>query len=323
MASVPEKTLFDNDLADHLSDTVRILIDRPMLIPLEGHDTNQRYRIDRREMVIGRDMLCDITLNDTRSSRRHAKLTYLNFDDPGMPPEVRVTDLDSTNGIFINGVRTSEHLLTDRDKILIGSSLFGYFLRDDTELAADERLFNLANKDALTGLRNRGYFSNELRKEFDRARRYGRALSLVMFDIDHFKKCNDTYGHQAGDSVLQDMGRLLMVNIRGNDIGARYGGEEFVGILPETALDGALIQAERMRISVLEHQFSYEGKTIPISISLGVASMENCLRSADEMIAAADKALYLSKTQGRNRVSWSQNGQLFGMQPCTSSTMGA
>jgi two-component system cell cycle response regulator len=311
MATIPEKTIYDSELVNKLDDRTRSLVERPVLVMLDGSDVNSRYFMDKPELIIGRDRICDITLHDSRSSRRHARLEYLNFEDHQETPKIRISDAGSTNGVIVNGSQVEEYFLNDRDKILIGSTLFGFFLRDESELAAEEHLYHLANNDALTNLRNRHLFNDEIRKEFDRAKRYKRDLSLVMFDIDNFKQFNDTYGHQMGDYVLQELGVIVQANVRSNDIGARYGGEEFAIILPETSLEGSLIQAERLRQSVEQHPYSCSETKLIITVSVGISSMEECIRTCDELIKAADDALYAAKRNGRNCVSWNRDGKSY------------
>jgi two-component system cell cycle response regulator len=260
-------------------------------------------------MVMGRDVTCDIVLHDTRCSRKHAKLIYRNFAREGEPPYVVLADAGSTNGTFVNGNKlTGEQLLRDRDKILAGSSVMGFFLRDEWELEADQKLYTLARVDALTGLLNRGVLNIEMQREFERAQRYGRMMSLVMFDIDHFKIFNDTYGHQMGDFVLAELGRLVKANIRNHDIGARYGGEEFTIILPETTLEGALIQAERTRGAIVRHEFVREDVRVKITVSMGIASLEADVAHVDELVKRADQSLYKAKETGRNRICWMKDG---------------
>ena len=161
-----------------------------------------------------------------------------------------------------------------------------------------------ARTDALTGLNNRGEFQRQLKEEEERSRRYNRPLSLLMFDIDHFKRVNDTHGHQAGDEVLRALAVRLREQIRPVDHAARYGGEEFVVILPETTNEGALALAERLRMAVAGTAVPVaEGRTISVTISIGVATFSADAGSETALIAAADTALYAAKEGGRNRVS--------------------
>ncbi|MBI2748069.1 MAG: diguanylate cyclase [Burkholderiales bacterium] len=160
-----------------------------------------------------------------------------------------------------------------------------------------------ARTDALTGLSNRGEFQRQLKQEEERSRRYNRSFSLLMLDIDHFKTVNDSYGHQAGDELLRALAARLGEQTRPVDHVARYGGEEFVVILPETGRDGALVSAGRLRTAVADTAVPVtEGRTIPVTISIGVATFPVDGESETALIAAADAALYAAKQGGRNRV---------------------
>lgn len=278
--------------------------EHPLLIVLDGGDVKTRHMIDAAQMTMGRDLGCEIILADSKSSRRHAQLTCHNFGSGEITPRISIEDLGSTNGTFVNGQRVKRVELKDRDKITIGSTLFGYFLRDEKSIQADETLIRLASFDSLTGLHNRGVFNMEIRREFDRARRYGRAISLLMLDIDHFKRFNDSYGHQTGDQVLREIGGLLSMNCRSNDLAARYGGEEFAIILPETPMESAIIKAERIRKTVMNHPFTSDSTSLSVTVSLGLADQQEWMKRPEDLIEAADKALYKAKQSGRNQVCW-------------------
>ncbi|OGI67098.1 MAG: hypothetical protein A2W18_01885, partial [Candidatus Muproteobacteria bacterium RBG_16_60_9] len=157
--------------------------------------------------------------------------------------------------------------------------------------------------DSLTGLYNRGYFQSSLTKEFSAARRKERPLSLVLVDIDFFKKINDNFGHQVGDAVLKHVAKILKSGCRDSDVVARYGGEEMVLILPETNLDHALEVAERIRRALAEQSYSDDSVNVPATASFGVATLNAQRDSAEALIKAADEALYRSKKEGRNRVT--------------------
>ncbi|MBF0545808.1 MAG: diguanylate cyclase [Candidatus Riflebacteria bacterium] len=172
------------------------------------------------------------------------------------------------------------------------------------------RLFNLATIDGLTGLIVHRHFQAKIEEEFRRARRYGKPLSFIMTDIDHFKKFNDTYGHQTGDLVLREVARAVSTSIRDTDIAARYGGEEFAIILPETDEDGACLFAERLRQKVEDSVFSCSQGELTVTISLGVSAIPlNIADSALEMIKCADEALYEAKRSGRNKFMLSEKKQ--------------
>jgi diguanylate cyclase (GGDEF)-like protein len=165
-------------------------------------------------------------------------------------------------------------------------------------------LFRQATTDRMTGLYSHHFFEKSLEEEMERARRYKATFSLVMFDIDHFKKFNDTYGHVQGDLIIKEIARLLTQSVRQVDFPARYGGEEFAVILPSVEGKGALVVAERLRKRVEKHEFPGEHGSLHVTISVGVAEFDQeSTYAASEIVREADKALYQSKEKGRNRVT--------------------
>lgn len=156
--------------------------------------------------------------------------------------------------------------------------------------------------DPLTGLYNRRHFECTIEREFLRAQRYKSDLSIAILDVDLFKKINDTYGHLCGDYVLREIAYLTMQNFRKTDMVFRYGGEEFIIILTETSIEKALIPIERLRKSIEEYPFYYDGNDLKITVSIGVEGFNENILTPDEMIDNADKALYLAKAQGRNQI---------------------
>ena len=166
--------------------------------------------------------------------------------------------------------------------------------------SANEALEKLSQTDRLSGLFNRGHWEECLLDEFHRLSRYKGTSSLIMFDIDHFKEVNDTYGHHVGDQVIKDIGNMVNHSLRDTDKAGRYGGEEFALLLPETDANDALLLAERLRIQVMEHIFIVDGLQVNITISLGVAEYSPQFSTHIKWIEAADRALYRSKHQGRN-----------------------
>jgi diguanylate cyclase (GGDEF)-like protein len=169
--------------------------------------------------------------------------------------------------------------------------------------AANRELQRLSSTDRLTGLFNRGHWEEMLRQDYARHRRYDSNAALVMFDIDHFKKVNDNYGHQAGDAVIQQTANIIRQNMRDADIAGRYGGEEFVVLLPDTDSDGAVMFAERLRQSIEAHEVIHESHRIRFTISLGIADLSLPTSGYAQLIERADNALYASKSAGRNRVT--------------------
>lgn len=174
---------------------------------------------------------------------------------------------------------------------------------------ANLRLHDLAVRDALTGLYNRYYLEESLAREASRAARNGLAVGVMMIDIDHFKRCNDTFGHAAGDAVLRAVGRDLLSLARSGDVICRYGGEEFVLVMPQAATEVVLARGEEIRRSVLALELNHEGRPIgPVTLSIGVAMLPDHGSTGEAVLQAADAALYLAKAAGRDRVvlaNWS------------------
>jgi diguanylate cyclase (GGDEF)-like protein len=162
----------------------------------------------------------------------------------------------------------------------------------------------LATTDALTGINNRAALNEKLLEAFERAQRYDRALSVILMDVDHFKKFNDTFGHPAGDEVLKNVAKVLSNTVRGADLVARYGGEEFAIILPDTEYAGAMVLAERCRRAIANHPWAQRA----ITASIGVSTMTATTGNPTILLQEADDALYRSKQAGRNRVSHHNTG---------------
>lgn len=173
---------------------------------------------------------------------------------------------------------------------------------------ANEELEKISRTDLLTRLNNRGYWEECLLQEFGRFQRYRTACSVVMFDIDHFKKVNDSYGHQAGDEVIRQVARVTTENLRTTDIAGRYGGEEFGVILPNTDGKSARVFCERVRKCIEALEIVYDGKSIRFTISLGISQAMDSNASYTEWLNQADQALYISKESGRNRTTIFENG---------------
>jgi diguanylate cyclase (GGDEF)-like protein len=176
-------------------------------------------------------------------------------------------------------------------------------MQDLARLVVDElELRKLAAIDSLTGAMTGRAFALEAKKEVSRARRYGRGLGCIMFDLDHFKKINDTYGHAAGDQVLRTVATICQDELRGADILGRVGGEEFVIVMPETALEGAAATAERLREKFSESPVAFTGQDIPVTASFGVTALDESDVDVATTIKRADNALYAAKGGGRNCV---------------------
>ena len=255
-----------------------------------------RYLMEKIQIVLGRDDGCDITVLDQSVSRRH---TLFDLDLGGYI----VTDLDSTNGTFVNDKPANRTPLVDGDYLRVGNCLFRFLAGGNVEADYHQELYRLAIVDALTGLYNRRYLMDYLERELSRSARDHRPLAFLMLDIDHFKTINDRLGHLAGDLTLRDLAECLRSEIRSDELLARYGGEEFAAVLPETDQGEAAEVAERIRLAVQNHAFVFEGHRYAVTVSLGGASMRaDEVLTAQELIRQADERLYQAKRQGRNRV---------------------
>ena len=173
-------------------------------------------------------------------------------------------------------------------------------LRNDVR-KAQAKMAEMSTVDELTKLHNRRYFVEVLEGEFERARRYETEMALIMMDLDHFKKTNDTYGHLAGDMVLSEIGKILQEHVRRNDLACRYGGEEFAVILPNISRDNIYAAYERFRKIVSEQPFKYESKQFHITVSIGIAFSKD-VKTSNDLLVCADQALYQAKDRGRNTI---------------------
>ncbi len=201
--------------------------------------------------------------------------------------------------ILINKTGDSEFTTDDEDTALMVSFHASAAIE---KALLHEKTVELAKTDGLTGLNNHRTFHETLEEEIHRARRFDRNLSLLLIDIDYFKKFNDTYGHQAGDTVLKELAGILCQNLRSIDSAARYGGEEFTIILPETPLEGALNTSKRMSSEVKRHVFDIMGNKTSITVSIGIATFPEDAMDREGLIKAADDALYMCKRKGRNTI---------------------
>jgi len=265
------------------------------LVVIYGLDLGKRYKLDQPTTVIGRSSKCIIFVDQESISRNHAKLTNKG-------KSVVVKDLGSTNGTYVNDKVIDEVILKDGDLIKIGRTIFKFISGDNIENAYHEEIYRLTTIDGLTQVFNKRYFMEALEREMSRCHRYGRNLSLILFDIDFFKKINDTHGHLAGDSVLKDLAKLIKGHIRREDILARYGGEEFTIILPEIDSESALVMGEKVRALVAACRFQFQATEIPFTVSVGVAAVDDTVVESTDLIKLADQHLYNAKKGGRNKV---------------------
>ena len=272
--------------------------DRAYLIVLAGNNVGEMYKVAGEQMVIGRGQNAEIQIIDEGISRRHARV-FVNGQS------VLIEDCGSTNGTFLNGQKLGgREVLKDGDKIQVGSTtILKFTYHDYLDEVFQRQMYESALRDGLTKVFNKKYFTDYLEKEFAYAARHSSPLALIFLDIDFFKKINDSHGHPAGDFVLSELSQMMSSLVRTEDVLARFGGEEFTVLCRGTEIAGAKIVAERLRHAVEERTFTFGGKNIPVTISLGIASVPDTgINDHSSFLAAADKALYEAKRTGRNRV---------------------
>jgi len=273
--------------------------DETCLVAIYGPNLGRRWSLDRDEMIVGRENECDVMVPIDTVSRRHCRLRQRGG-------ATFVADLDSTNGTALNDDALPPHeefTLRSGDRIRVGSAIFKFLRGGDVESLYHEEIYRTMIADGLTGAHNRRFFSEFLEREMARCVRHGRPLSLVLFDLDHFKLVNDGFGHLSGDEVLREVAKLVREQIRREDCFARYGGEEFAVVLTETNLEAALEFAERLRGRVEAHEFKAGSESIPVTISVGVAAMTRDTRDSADFLTAVDTHLYEAKSAGRNRIA--------------------
>jgi two-component system, cell cycle response regulator len=300
-ARVYENSAFDatqdQDLKDLVDQESRAR--KPSLTVVAGKQMGQTFLLPPGTTSIGRAPGANFLVDESGVSRRHADIIVLPEE------QVILKDRNSTNGTLVNGdvVKNEARALKDGDKIQVGSSfLLRFSYQDKLDTSLQQRLYDSAVRDALTGMYNKRYLDERVEQEWAAHLRYGTHLSLLMLDIDHFKRINDTLGHSAGDRVLKGVAHRIQRSLRKEEVFARYGGEEFVVLLRESTLESAQQCAERMRQLVEMSPFPSEDESVRVTISLGVASTAALgTDSAKNLLARADQHLYRAKQSGRNR----------------------
>lgn len=269
------------------------------LLVVGGELNGSIFNLHPGEIVVGRNPDCTISLDFSGVSRRHFNI---NVNEQ----EVTVTDLGSANGTYLNNQKLTVPMVLKRgDMIKIGAIAMKYLPKGDPERLTYDKLHEEANTDGLTKCYNKTFFNNSLETEVKKSKVTGKPLTLIIFDLDHFKKLNDNYGHDAGDYVLKEKARLIREHgIRQGDIFARYGGEEFCILLPNTNLKQGFEIAERLRALVAKHEFIYDGKRLPVTASIGVADYRQGVNNGTDLFKRADSAVYKSKEGGRNQVNF-------------------
>jgi len=273
---------------------------RAVLTTVTGTQTGRILPIPPNEIVtIGRSEQSTFRFDDASVSGTHARIVLIGKD-------YMFADNKSTNGSYVNDVRVETPTrLSDGDRIRLGPQLLLRFsLVDEDEEAALRKMYEAALYDGLTKVYNRKHLEERLDVEIAFAARHNSPLSVIMMDVDYFKKVNDTYGHLAGDAVLRRTAEILSRGLRTEDLIARYGGEEFVIVARGIAVAQACTLADRLRHSVESSVVLFEQLQIRVTTSAGVASLTCCNGRHDKstLLQVADQRLYMAKQSGRNRV---------------------
>lgn len=269
------------------------------LVVLAGVNQGRVLPLTQGDNLLGRDDLVDVQFTDAGVSRRHAVISC-DLDNA----HFSINDLASSNGTTVNDNPLTEgRILCPGDKITLGQdTVVRFSLEHEVETRYAAAMYRAVLRDGLTGTFNRRYFDDRLLKEVSFTLRHGVPLALLFLDIDRFKRINDEYEHRCGDAVLRQVADIMHQVIRTEDVLARYGGEEFAIICRETTEAQGAILAERLRMAIQDHRFTFENLSLRVTVSLGVAQLGREELSCEALVSAADLALLAAKNQGRNRV---------------------
>jgi diguanylate cyclase (GGDEF)-like protein len=273
--------------------------DRALLTMLNGLNAGQVFRLDQSETIIGRSKDVGVRVEDVGISRQHARIVRTQEG------HFVLEDLGSTNGVFVNGKKVERAELATADRVQIGpNAILRFAVLDAEEEDLACRLYESSTRDALTRAFNRKYLAERLAAEVAYALRHETRLSVIMFDLDHFKRVNDSHGHMAGDAVLRVVAAQVSRLIRAEDVFARYGGEEFVVVVRGIAHPNVALFADRVRKSIEQLVIPIDGAKLRVTASFGASSLEEGTeKSADALFKLADDRLYKAKLGGRNRVA--------------------
>ena len=270
----------------------------PYMVVLAGEMVGRVVRLQLgTESRAGRVRSCEIYFNCANISREHA---CFKVDQEG---QTTVVDLNSTNGTLVNGKPVSERVLRDGDRICLGNVILRYSLKDNLEFDLQQDLYHKATRDPLTGAFNKRYFMEVFQKEFAYHCRHQKPLSLIIIDLDDFKRLNDTYGHLNGDIVLKSLAGEVMACLRQEDMFARFGGEEFVAVFRFTPRQNAIAVASKLLEMIRSMLFTSKNLEFKVSATIGVATLEDDnFETVEEMLMQADRNLYIGKNQGKDQV---------------------
>jgi two-component system cell cycle response regulator len=268
----------------------------PIILVIYGDELGRKHVLDAPETTIGSAPTADIRVTHESVSPRHAVITS---DDHGQ----RIADAGSSDGTWVNDRKLDgPTTLRDGDLVKLGCVVFKFLTGENRELSYHEEMFRRATTDEVTGALEKHVLAETLGRELSRARRHERRLSLVILGIDHLERCNDTFGHHAGDQVLRHTTELVREHARKVDVIGRWHDDELAIVLPDLDLRGATALAEAICRAVERHRFEHEGAQLEVTVSLGVAELEPELAGVDALVDVAEARLHRAKQLGRNRV---------------------
>lgn len=305
----------DDEITDHDMDTTMMGsaplantasdATRASLLVLAGSEIGREYPLNQGEMILGRSLSADIRLDTPMISRKHAVIT--RHGEPGEVPTLEITDLQSSNGTLVNGAQVDSATLQNGDRIQLGDVVLKYSIEDPVESHFHRHIHHRLNHDDLTGLMTMEAF----RRRLELALQVGPwPLVVVMTDLDGLKKVNDTHGHLAGRMVIREMGEMIRQTLRPADYGALYGGDECVFLLPGTTEAQARDLLESLRLKIETTVFEHHGRNFGVTISQGLCEATGPGDQVQDLIAAADSALYIAKADGRNCIRSAADTQI-------------
>jgi diguanylate cyclase (GGDEF)-like protein len=274
----------------------------PAIVMLMGPAkyVGRQWLLNLKELIVGRAHDSHVFVEDRSVSKKHGKFIVEGTN-------IFFEDLSSTNGTEINDaaiVAQQRIKIKNNDQIKCGNVIFKFLESGNIETYTHKNTYDRTQLDPLTQIYNKGALMATGEETVVKAIQSNYPVTLIVFDLDNFKNLNDTYGHAAGDFVLREMASLIQNQlIRSEDFFARFGGEEFCLILSGSPLQRGVDVAERIRSTIAKYEFRYNDQVLPVTISMGVASLTPEMTSWDELFEKADKASYLSKQGGKNRVS--------------------
>jgi two-component system, cell cycle response regulator len=273
----------------------------PALIIMAGSDIGKVFYFDEEGKTIGRDAEIQIPLTDPQVSRRHAQVYRQKAEDSDAVHHI-VVDLYSTNGTFVNDERVSKAFLQEGDKIRIGKTTFKFTLQDETDHRYQQEIQRRIHLDDLTGLLSLNYFYERLERRLRQSRQRRSRVTVLMMDLDGLKAVNEKHGHLAGSFLIKSVAADLRERLGPLGEVGRYGGDEFIAFVPGLETEEILTHLENLRSVIEKRRFSFKGKPVKVTLSVGLATFPWDGHTVEALVAAADRALFSAKQQGKNRV---------------------